>query len=54
VDSVNEDLEGSPELVNEDCYAHHLYTLTDFDPAAVDTLLDAQGYGNFLETLDES
>jgi glycine cleavage system H protein len=54
VASVNEELEGSPELVNEDCYEHHLYTLTDFDLAAVDALLDAPGYAEFLETLEES
>lgn len=51
VASVNEKLEASPELVNEDSYEYYLYTLTDFDEAALDNLLDAEDYGKFLETL---
>lgn len=52
VDSVNEELEASPELINEDSYAHHLYILKDFDVSAVDGLLDAAAYAEFLKTLD--
>ena len=52
VDTVNEELDGSPELINEDCYGNHLYTLKDFDTAHVGTLLDAAGYAEFLKTLD--
>ena len=52
VDTVNEELDGSPELINEDCYGNHLYTLKDFDAAHVGTLLDAAGYAEFLKTLD--
>jgi len=52
VAAVNEKLDGSPELINEDCYANHLYVLTDYDPKAVDALLDATAYGKYLETLD--
>lgn len=52
VDSVNDELEASPELINEDSYAHHLYILKDFDVSAVDGLLDADAYAEFLKTLD--
>lgn len=52
VDSVNEELEASPELINEDSYAHHLYILKDFDSSAVDGLLDAAAYADYLKTLD--
>ena len=51
VDSVNEELDGSPELINEDSYENHLYTLKDFDPQEVDNLLDAAAYEAFLESL---
>ena len=53
VDSINDALGGSPELINEDCYAHHLYTLRDFDATGYKNLLDAAGYETFLNTLDE-
>ena len=53
VDAVNDELGGSPELINEDCYAHHLYTLRDYDADALEALLDAGGYEEFLRTLDE-
>ncbi len=50
--SINDELEASPELINEDCYAHHLYTLKDFESSAVEALLDATAYGEYLKTLD--
>jgi|SRR5690554_795869 glycine cleavage system H protein len=53
VDSVNEELESSPELINDDSYENHLYTLKDFDPEDVENMLDAAGYEAFLETLAE-
>lgn len=52
VDSVNEELDGSPELINEDSYENYLYTLKDFDPNKVDSLLDAAAYEAFLESLE--
>ncbi len=52
VDSINDDLESSPELINEDSYANHLYTLKDFDVKALEELLDADAYAEFLKTLD--
>lgn len=51
VDEANEELDGSPELVNEDCYAHHLYILSDFSQDDYDELLDATAYQAYLETL---
>ncbi|MGE4583514.1 MAG: glycine cleavage system protein GcvH [Sphaerochaeta sp.] len=48
---ANEELDGSPELVNEDCYAHHLYVLTSFSQEDYQNLLDAQSYQAYLETL---
>ncbi|MGE4453899.1 MAG: glycine cleavage system protein GcvH [Sphaerochaeta sp.] len=51
VDEANEELDGSPELVNEDCYAHHLYILSDFSQDDYNELLDAAAYQAYLETL---
>ncbi|MDC7246088.1 MAG: glycine cleavage system protein GcvH [Sphaerochaetaceae bacterium] len=51
VDSVNEELTDAPELINEDCYAHHLYILKDFDMSQFEQLLDASSYIEYLETL---
>ena len=50
VSEVNEKLEGSPELINEDCYANHLYTLADYDKEKLADLLDADGYAEYLKT----
>ncbi len=51
VSEVNEQLDGSPELINEDCYTAHLYVLSDFDQGQYDGLLDPQAYATFLATL---
>ncbi|MGI6433052.1 MAG: glycine cleavage system protein GcvH [Sphaerochaetaceae bacterium] len=52
VASVNEELDGSPELINEDSYTHYLYTLKDVDLSGMDRLYDAAGYAEFIKTLD--
>ncbi|MDD4219059.1 MAG: glycine cleavage system protein GcvH [Sphaerochaetaceae bacterium] len=52
VAGVNEELDGSPDLINEDSYTHYLYTLQDFDASEYENLLDAAGYAEFLKTLD--
>lgn len=52
VASVHEELKKSPELINEDSYTHYLYILKDIEESDLDKLLDAQQYGEFLETLD--
>ncbi len=49
VAAVNEALDGSPELVNQDCYANHLYELTDFETSAFAELLDAPAYQAWLD-----
>lgn len=51
VSEANEDLDGSPELVNEDCYQHHLYVLKSFSKEDYDSLLDAKEYETYLATL---
>ena len=51
VSLVNEELDGSPELINEDCYANHLYVLSPFAPEGVGGLLNASEYADFLATL---
>ncbi|MBZ4673497.1 MAG: Glycine cleavage system protein [Spirochaeta sp.] len=51
VKEANEDLDGSPELINEDCYTHHLYILTSFSEDDYGELLDAEAYQAYLETL---
>ena len=42
--AVNEALAGAPEQVNEDAWSAWLFKLRPADPAAVDALLDADGY----------
>ena len=49
--SVNEELDDEPELVNTDCYKHHLYVLGSFAKSDYDALLDAPSYAEFLESL---
>lgn len=45
VSAVNEALEASPELVNSDPYGEGwMFELEGVDPAAVEALLDADGY----------
>ena len=48
--AVNEDLDGSPELVNSDPYGDGwMFKVKADDAAEVDGLLDAEGYENSLE-----
>ena len=49
--AVNEDLDDSPELVNTDCYKHHLYVLGSFVKSDYDALMDASSYAEYLESL---
>jgi glycine cleavage system H protein len=51
VAQVNEQLDGSPELVNKDCYSNFLYKLSGFNPGDLEGLLDADSYAAFLKTL---
>lgn len=49
--SINEKLEASPELVNEDCYKYYLYTLSEAQVDQLDALMDDAGYQEYLKTL---
>ena len=51
---INEDLEDSPELVNQDPYgAAWFVRMAIADLAEVDDLLDADAYQAYVESLDE-
>ncbi len=52
VAEVNEELDGSPDLINEDSYANHLFVLKEFDLEEYEELLDAEAYGEYIKTLD--
>jgi glycine cleavage system H protein len=52
VAEVNEDLDGSPDLINEDSYANHLFVLKEFNLEEYEELLDAEAYGEYIKTLD--
>lgn len=50
VTAVNEDLEGSPELVNQDAFGDGwLFALNVDDAGAVDKLMDAEAYSDSIE-----
>ncbi len=47
---VNGDLTDKPELVNEDCYGKAwMVAIAPSDPKAVEALLDAPAYGEYLK-----
>ena len=47
---VNADLASKPELVNEDCYGKAwMIAIAPSDPKAVEALMDAGAYGEFLK-----
>ena len=48
---ANEDLDGSPELINEDCYANHLYVLGSFSQEDYEALMDSSEYASYLASL---
>jgi len=51
---INEQLEDSPELVNQDPYGEAwLVRVTIADPSELDDLLDAEAYKSYVEPLDE-
>lgn len=51
VAQANEDLDGSPELVNEDSYANHLYVLEAFSMKEYEGLMTSEQYEAYLNTL---
>ena len=44
VEAVNEDLEASPEMVNEDAYGAWIIKVRMSDPSELDALMDAAAY----------
>ncbi len=51
VTAINPELENRPELVNEDCYgAAWMIEVQPADQGAVEALLDAAAYADFLKT----
>ena len=51
---INDQLEDSPELVNQDPFGEAwLVRVTIADPAELDDLLDAEAYKSYVETLDD-
>ena len=52
VAEVNEDLDGAPELLNEDPYANWLVKLEPSDRKEMDSLLDPAAYTKLVEELE--
>jgi glycine cleavage system H protein len=51
VTRVNGDLTTKPELVNDDCYGQAwMVAIAPSDPSAVNTLLDAAAYAEFVKS----
>ena len=46
---INGDLEGKPELVNEDCWKAWMVAIAPAEPAAVDALMDAKAYADHVK-----
>jgi glycine cleavage system H protein len=49
---INDALKSKPELVNEDCYGKAwMIALTPSDPRAIDALMDAKAYAEYVKTV---
>ena len=46
---VNAELDGKPELVNEDCWKAWMIAIAPVDGNAIDALLDAKGYAEHVK-----
>jgi glycine cleavage system H protein len=52
--AINEELEDSPELVNQDPFGEAWFVrLAIADPSELDALMDANAYREFVESLEE-
>jgi glycine cleavage system H protein len=52
--AINESLEDSPELVNQDPFGEAWFVrIAIADPSELDDLMDADGYKEFVENLEE-
>lgn len=49
---VNEELEGSPELLNQDPYGAHIVILEVKDEGEIKGLMDAAAYAEYVKGLD--
>ena len=47
--TANADVEGSPEVLNQDAYSAWMFTLKPVNPADVDGLMDAAAYRALVE-----
>ncbi len=47
--AINEELDGSPEKINEDAYSAWMFRIQPSDPAELESLLDASSYENAVE-----
>jgi glycine cleavage system H protein len=52
VAEVNEELDGAPELLNQDPYSNWLVKMEVDDPSEADRLLDAAAYAELVEKLE--
>lgn len=52
VAEVNEELDGAPELLNQDPYANWLVKMKVDNPSDVNALLDAAAYAKLVEELE--
>lgn len=52
VAEINDELDGAPELVNQDPYANWLVKLEVADPSEAGKLLDASAYAKLVEELE--
>jgi glycine cleavage system H protein len=52
VKEINEELDGAPELLNEDAYGQWLVKLEVSDMGELDSLLDAAAYTKLVEELE--
>ncbi len=50
---VNEDLQDSPEQINEDPYGTHIFAMEIDDPTQLDSLLDSDGYERVVQEESE-
>jgi len=53
IKSVNEELEDSPELLNQDPYENWIVTLELSDPENLSGLMSASAYADFCENIEE-
>ncbi len=47
--AINEDLDGSPEKINEDAYSAWMFRIQPSDSSELESLLDASSYENAVE-----